>query len=537
MRYRLVLTVSSFISGVFGVKYCKDTSICQNGGTCYLNSVLPAVKNCADNEVYHMGFCYSFQGEPMNWKEGAKYCYEKGLRLALTERDDDQEFYSEYIQKMLSGVDKMKVCVSMQYKTMFRNWMSQSCDALNYIVCKREVEESANEQSENIAQCMCANGYEGQRCDKLSSIDFSLFGAIEGFSACDLNQSNFELTCSNPNSLRTLINRCEGLTYCEIKSLSETFSETPCPDYSELLLQYRFRCSKGEKRVRNFKKKARNRRNKQENKVSINIFLICNGGYLATDISESAHAEISRHLRRNTKDGSYFWIALQLSSDGRPQWSDGRPLIFLPPSSTLTESTQCGAYLLNRDSSTWASYPCTSLANYICTFVPEGLVRPKEKTMSEFKKNKEVFSGDNIYAHIPTKDAGYHYLFIDCKFGSQPSQGNRWEAPNTNNCSHKWVQEIRAAVDRGDPAEEITYLMANKLESTMSHHLYGGDITNSVSLSSDVLDLARTQFSVLHDRNERQKKAITFTQATDSTGQTADDGYSDEYESDRSHEL
>ncbi|KAK6049440.1 hypothetical protein COOONC_13055, partial [Cooperia oncophora] len=97
-------------------------------------------------------------------------------------------------------------------------------------------------------------------------------------------------------------------------------------------------------------------------------------------------------------------------------------------------------------------------------------------------------------------------------------QTAKWETPNTTNCTHKWVAEMRSAIERGDPAEQITSQMAADLESTLSRQLYGGDITGSVSLSTDVLALARSQFGALNDRNQRQIRATNFTESFGSSG-------------------
>ncbi|VDO72447.1 unnamed protein product [Heligmosomoides polygyrus] len=97
-------------------------------------------------------------------------------------------------------------------------------------------------------------------------------------------------------------------------------------------------------------------------------------------------------------------------------------------------------------------------------------------------------------------------------------QTAKWETPDTTNCTHKWVAEMRSAIERGDPAEQITNRMAADLESTLSRQLYGGDITGSVSLSSDVLNLARIQFGALDDRNQRQLRANNFTQSFGTSG-------------------
>ncbi|CAI4228308.1 unnamed protein product [Auanema sp. JU1783] len=94
----------------------------------------------------------------------------------------------------------------------------------------------------------------------------------------------------------------------------------------------------------------------------------------------------------------------------------------------------------------------------------------------------------------------------------------KWEIPNTTNCTHKWVSEIRNSLNNGDPAEQITAQLALNLERTLSRQLYGGDIIGSVSLSGDVLSLAKTQFSALIDRNDRQRRASNFTESLGTSG-------------------
>ncbi|VDM55345.1 unnamed protein product, partial [Angiostrongylus costaricensis] len=93
-----------------------------------------------------------------------------------------------------------------------------------------------------------------------------------------------------------------------------------------------------------------------------------------------------------------------------------------------------------------------------------------------------------------------------------------WRSPDTTNCTHKWISEAKSAIERGDPAEDISGLIAANLESTLAQQLYGGDIIGSVSLGTDVLKLARQQFSTMFDRNERQLKATNFTESFGSSG-------------------
>ncbi|KHJ91848.1 hypothetical protein OESDEN_08275 [Oesophagostomum dentatum] len=77
---------------------------------------------------------------------------------------------------------------------------------------------------------------------------------------------------------------------------------------------------------------------------------------------------------------------------------------------------------------------------------------------------------------------------------------------------------MRSAIERGDPAEQITTRLASDLQTTLSRQLYGGDITGSVSLTGDVLTLARNQYNALDNRNTRQDKAMNFTQSFGSSG-------------------
>ncbi|VDK54597.1 unnamed protein product [Cylicostephanus goldi] len=50
-----------------------------------------------------MEYCYSFNENPMNWSDAARYCHDKSRVLALIETDDDQTFYAGYLQGMLAA--------------------------------------------------------------------------------------------------------------------------------------------------------------------------------------------------------------------------------------------------------------------------------------------------------------------------------------------------------------------------------------------------------------------------------------------------
>ncbi|KAK6025080.1 hypothetical protein OSTOST_09029, partial [Ostertagia ostertagi] len=97
-------------------------------------------------------------------------------------------------------------------------------------------------------------------------------------------------------------------------------------------------------------------------------------------------------------------------------------------------------------------------------------------------------------------------IFAPAKYcGAEKRKGIQY--PKTRACT-----EARVACP--DP-EIITGLL---FRSTLSRQLYGGDITGSVSLSTDVLALARSQFGALDDRNQRQWRATNFTESFGSSG-------------------
>ncbi|KAL6733680.1 hypothetical protein Aduo_004307 [Ancylostoma duodenale] len=388
------------------VEVCRNQYICENGGTCLLSSELSVGKKCDDGEVYHMEHCYSSNEQPMKWVDAAKFCEDNGKVLALTETDDDQTFYAGYIQGMLSATKAWKpgvtgvwtsvrslpngsepawvafpgsyvvdrqywqpgepniypsyddVCVSLQQETMYRNWMSQSCDALNYVVCKRKAVDQAASQK-RLAQCICPEGYGGLRCeqrtgDELSQniscatvpfefacrnggtihVEYASYGAVEGY-ACSRNMLSVKQTCSNPNSLKTITNKCEGLTYCSIPKLTDVFPETPCPVLDELYLHYRFTCSQDRQSVcasGAFYMSGRcftiNTKRKRLSQSAAQQACRKEGGYLASNIDSSMDSELSRQVVRQGKDGDAFWIDLKINSDGFPVWDEGSNLVY-----------------------------------------------------------------------------------------------------------------------------------------------------------------------------------------------------------------
>uniref|UniRef100_A0A7I4Y1W5 Latrophilin-like protein 2 n=2 Tax=Haemonchus contortus TaxID=6289 RepID=A0A7I4Y1W5_HAECO len=607
-----------------GIEECRDGGYCENGGTCVLTSELSAGKVCADDEVYHMGYCYSFNSKPMKWNDAARYCNDHDKTLALTESDDDQTFYAGYIQGVLSSVQPQNprvtgvwtsvrsvlngsepawvsfpgsyvlnkqywqygepniypnyenVCVSLQRESMYRNWMSESCDALNYAICKHKAVDKASSQY-RLTQCLCQPEYGGIRCEKYTGVspsqnvscaskrfefacmnggsiqvEYASYGAFEGY-VCSDDMPPLTQTCSNPNSFKTINNRCSGLSYCTIRNLTELFPETPCPVLDELFLQYRFSCSEdiqtkcpsgffyitGRCLSLNDKQKLLSFNAAKED---------CRrqGGYLASDIDEPMDAELSRHVVRKSKDEGTYWIDLHVDTNGQATWADGSPVSYRPPGSSLSRPNSCVAYVVSGGMAHWNSLPCDIPANYLCAFPPQEPARKREDAPPPKEEPKVVFEGTKPAPAVGEIFAPAKYCDAEKRKGIQypktractearvacpdpetitgevvrycNCQTAKWETPDTTNCTHRWVAEMRSAIERGDPAEQISYRMAADLESTLSRQLYGGDITGSVSLSTDVLALARSQFGALDDRNQRQIRATNFTESFGSSG-------------------
>ncbi|ETN68898.1 hypothetical protein NECAME_15572, partial [Necator americanus] len=241
---------------------------------------------------------------------------------------------------------------------MYRSWMSQSCSALNYVVCKRKAVDQVSSKS-RAAQCICSTGYVGLRCEQRSGegsaqnvscasvpfefacrnggtihVEYASYGAVEGY-ACSRNMLTVTQTCVHPNSLKTITNKCEGLNYCNIQKLTEVFPETPCPVQDELYLHYRFTCPEENHSVcpsGAFYMSGRcfviNTKRKRVSQSAAQQACRKEGGYLASNIDSSVDSELSRQVVRQSKEDDAFWIDLKVNGEGYPVWSDGSNLLY-----------------------------------------------------------------------------------------------------------------------------------------------------------------------------------------------------------------
>ncbi|KAH7706260.1 latrophilin-like protein 2, partial [Aphelenchoides avenae] len=140
-------------------------------------------------------------------------------------------------------------CVSLHGSSSFRDWHIESCDSLNFFVCQR-AETNSTEVNLWPVQCQCPEGFFGRYCEVPTNIteqgvspesyacadevflyscpsgstivvDYALYGHIEGEEnkgsciAEDYSTTMSDVTCIDSGSLRSLVQRCEGLSFCQ----------------------------------------------------------------------------------------------------------------------------------------------------------------------------------------------------------------------------------------------------------------------------------------------------------------------------------
>ncbi|EGT38168.1 CBN-LAT-2 protein [Caenorhabditis brenneri] len=451
------------------------------------------------------------------------------------------------------------VCVALESTSFYRDWTTSLCNVPKYTVCKISPTQI---QAKYVSQCSCPTGFTGQNCEITASsqqqstqrtcgsgdfqfscqngetitVDYASFGAQEN-SMCNQASQGREQTCSNVNSLQTVINACQGLQSCEIKNLTSTFSNTPCPVPQEQYLETRMRCENAQQPScpsgliqydgRCYSMTIETNEKKQRTMEDAERYCSQNGGSLISSMPDQLLQQIVMKVNDETKKTVSFWI------DG-----DGQNCQLLSITSTSTSYSPCSS---------------ASTANVICSTVPLSFAsvsnRPSQSAprdiVSQTMARREVYTGvqpptvpDSMnrprYCKKEKTDGITYDQTRACMQHEQPCpdpqnvegtvtrycncQTAKWEAPDTTNCTHRWVAEMQTAIQDNQPVEDISENVNRQLKSTIQRKLFGGDITGTVRLSDSMLSLARNQFDILNDRNLRENKARNFTENLGGSG-------------------
>ncbi|UMM16068.1 hypothetical protein L5515_013241 [Caenorhabditis briggsae] len=458
-------------------------------------------------------------------------------------------------------VNYNEVCVALESISYYRDWTTALCNVPKYTVCKIAPTQI---QAQYVAQCSCPSGFGGQNCetqitsnqqestqrtcgsadfqfscpnDQTISVDYASFGAQEN-SMCNQASQGREQTCSNVNSLQTVINACQGLQSCEIKNLTSTFSNTPCPVPQEQYLETRMRCGSAQQSScpsgliqyngRCYSMTIETNEKKQRTMADAERFCSQSGGSLITSMPDDLLQRIVMKVNDETKRPVSFWI------DGEQS---------------------CQLVTITVTSTSYSACPAstTSTANAICSNVPSSQSsissRPSESAPpspeAQTAARREVYTGvppptvpDSLnkakYCKKEKTDGITYDQTRACMQHEQPCpdpqnvegtvtrycncQTAKWEAPDTTNCTHRWVAEMQTAIQDNQPVEDISSTVNRQLKSTIQRKLFGGDITGTVRLSNDMLNLARNQFDIMNDRNLRENKAKNFTENLGGSG-------------------
>uniref|UniRef100_A0AC35G8J2 SUEL-type lectin domain-containing protein n=1 Tax=Panagrolaimus sp. PS1159 TaxID=55785 RepID=A0AC35G8J2_9BILA len=181
--------------------------------------------------------------------------------------------------------DLNNLCINLNADSLFQYWSSRSCSDLNFFVCERIASDFGEKNW--LTQCKCPPTFTGKYCEtSISSsnsninetqkfkeesetiscendafifscpnggvilVDYALYGFSKTLSKSEqcskgngLIESKKDLTCIDSSSLQTMIQKCQGLTYCQFPSMKDLFTQRPCPRDFPVSLNTRLRCS------------------------------------------------------------------------------------------------------------------------------------------------------------------------------------------------------------------------------------------------------------------------------------------------------
>ncbi|TMS35584.1 hypothetical protein L596_002956 [Steinernema carpocapsae] len=468
------------------------------------------------------------------------------------------------------------ICIVLRAESDYRQWHSQTCSDLNFFVCSRD---SYEEKNWNL-QCQCKNGYKGRYCETenpnaevslavqselceneafefscisggVINVDYAFFGN-DGTSTLPCTQQESKRVesepCSDPFALITLTQRCQGLRYCQAKSVRSLFPNSVCRNG---MISYRLRCSdeplakcpKGTIYIQG-RCYAVHFHSAEADKLSWSKArknCLAMGGDLAGPINRNVHNILRIDMTRKNQKLTKYWIGFQTESANDSAWINGLKVRdFVPPNSTLGEQVGCGYYESLSQTLKWSTGSCEARNNWVCEFSPlDDSPRPTEPLPRDFGESR-VFTGTGSASdskdlfgegpfcsevtwqnlHFPKTRAcaeavvrcpdeneveGFVTFKCDCESATWPDK------PNTNNCTHKWIGELVNAVHRKDPVVPIADSLAQELDPNHSGTLFGGDIVGSVDIHSKLLPLAREQLYEISNEKGKREHANNFT--------------------------
>ncbi|KAK0395881.1 hypothetical protein QR680_001472 [Steinernema hermaphroditum] len=321
------------------------------------------------------------------------------------------------------------ICIVLRAESEYRAWHSQPCSDLNFFVCSRESEG----ESSWSAQCECQKGYKGRYCEVsgpskevqlisqvtlcaqeafefscisggVINVDYAFYGTDESSRPpCQTTDSKVVDRCSDPFALITLIQRCQGLRYCQAKTVQSLFPHSIC---TKGALSYRLRCTeeplakcpKGTTYIQGRCYSTVFYSNLGERLPWLKARKQClaKGGDLAGPINRNVHNMLRIDMTRKNTAPTGYWIGFQTEALDDSVWLNGQNVgDFVPPDSAFGKQVGCGYYNSSSQSHVWSTDHCDSRKNWVCEFSPlDNSPRPREELPKDFGKSR-VFKGSS----------------------------------------------------------------------------------------------------------------------------------------------
>uniref|UniRef100_A0AAF5PXH9 GPS domain-containing protein n=1 Tax=Wuchereria bancrofti TaxID=6293 RepID=A0AAF5PXH9_WUCBA len=193
----------------------------------------------------------------------------------------------------------------------------------------------------------------------------------------------------------------------------------------------------------------------------------------------------------------------------------------------LGGSSFCGCYYITSRSAFWSQRSCNSSQQWVCQFAPETQFTEvhnkfmEQHTIFNRLSNVERFEWKWDGITVP-RTMACNEIEIPCPDSKNTigvttqkcsCESNGWEGkPNTANCTHKWVGLLDQMIDSDEPVENISRKWAQFLQNSAKLILFDGDLVGSIKIGEKLLSLARVQYAILENEEERNEKTIEFTE-------------------------